>query len=463
MSVTDLTAPAEPSPGRSPELSSELSPRVRHLLAAARAAFIAQGYGGVSIDALARDAGVSKETIYRHFADKQALFRAALDDLAAEFAARTAALHAAAPSPGAELAGLARAVLDAALEGGLLSPFQLAAGVAGTMPAFAEELQALQWVRMEPVRRVLEGHVRQHASGGRRPAAAVPLSLALDFGSLAVGGPALLLGFPPLAVAERDRHAARVATLFGEGVLAWRGRTVRDGAVASPQPAPQPAPRPAPQPAPMPATSPAKAAPHIRALLDVAARHFLTVGYEGASLLEIGSQARVGRGTLYRHFSSKAGLFAAVMDDLAGAVAAAARVPRLPAPGADEAALVDGLTDFVAAALETLGGDRSLALHRAAMAAAPRDPALARAVHDAVRAPWRAELEPWLAALVGPDEAGWAAGALLVLAVQGNRLVIAGRVLTASEATAHARRMARLFLLGYARAMAAESIDGAQV
>lgn len=447
MSVTDLTTPAEPS--------SELSPRVRHLLAAARAAFIAQGYGGVSIDALARDAGVSKETIYRHFADKQALFRAALDDLAAEFAARTAALHAAAPSPGAELAGLARAVLDAALEGGLLSPFQLAAGVAGTMPAFAEELQALQWVRMEPVRRVLEGHVRQHASGGRRPAAAVPLSLALDFGSLAVGGPALLLGFPPLAVAERDRHAARVAALFGEGVLAWRGRTAPDGAVASPQPAPQSAPTPA--------ASPANVAPHIRALLDVAARHFLSVGFEGASLLEIGSQARVGRGTLYRHFSSKAGLFAAVMDDLAGAVAAAARVPQLPAPGAGEAALIEGLAGFVTAALETLGGERSLALHRAAMAAAPRDPALARAVHDAVRAPWRAELEPWLAALVGPDQAGWAAGALLVLALQGNRLVIAGRVLTASEATAHARRMARLFLLGYARAMAAESIDGAQV
>lgn len=450
MSVTDLTAPAEPSPGRSPELSSELSPRVRHLLAAARAAFIAQGYGGVSIDALARDAGVSKETIYRHFADKQALFRAALDDLAAEFAARTAALHAAAPSPGAELAGLARAVLDAALEGGLLSPFQLAAGVAGTMPAFAEELQALQWVRMEPVRRVLEGHVRQHASGGRRPAAAVPLSLALDFGSLAVGGPALLLGFPPLAVAERDRHAARVAALFGEGVLAWREGVVRDGAVVS-------------SPAAASAPAPAKAAPHIRALLDVAARHFLTVGYEGASLLEIGSEARVGRGTLYRHFSSKAGLFAAVMDDLAAQVAAAARVPQLPAPGAGEAALIEGLAGFVTAALETLGGERSLALHRAAMAAAPRDPALARAVHDAVRAPWRAELEPWLAALVGPDQAGWAAGALLVLALQGNRLVIAGRVLTASEATAHARRMARLFLLGYARAMAAESIDGAQV
>ncbi len=36
--------------------------------------FLAQGYGAVSMDAIAREAGVSKATIYAHFADKAELF-----------------------------------------------------------------------------------------------------------------------------------------------------------------------------------------------------------------------------------------------------------------------------------------------------------------------------------------------------------------------------------------------------
>ena len=41
---------------------------------AAARLFIEQGYGAVSMDAIAREAGVSKATIYAHFPDKAALF-----------------------------------------------------------------------------------------------------------------------------------------------------------------------------------------------------------------------------------------------------------------------------------------------------------------------------------------------------------------------------------------------------
>jgi AcrR family transcriptional regulator len=429
-----MTAPAA-APAQHP-------PRVRHLLDAARAAFIAHGFAGVSIDALARDAGVSKETIYRHFADKEALFRAALEDLGSDFASRTASLHAAAPPLGEELAGLARAVLDAAVDGGLLNPLRLAAGVAGTMPDFAEELQAQQWGRMEPVRAALEDHARAQGI-----AAPVPLDLALDFGSLAVEGPALPLGFPPPGPARRAVIAARVAALFGEGVLhAAALRGPREEESVPPSAAPVPA-----------------AAPHIRALLDVAARHFLDHGYAGASLLEIGAEAKVGRGTLYRHFASKAGLFAAMLRDLAAQVAAAARVPALPAPDtADAEAQVAALAAFAAAAIEALGSDRSLALHRAAIAAAALDPALSREVHDTVRAPWLDPLAAWLAATAGVAAPRWLAQALLVLALKGTRLFATGRGMTPGEGPRHARRIARLFLHGYAAALAAEAPNRAQ-
>jgi TetR/AcrR family transcriptional regulator, mexJK operon transcriptional repressor len=46
----------------------------QQIRAAASRLFLAQGYGAVSMDAIAREAGVSKATIYAHFADKAELF-----------------------------------------------------------------------------------------------------------------------------------------------------------------------------------------------------------------------------------------------------------------------------------------------------------------------------------------------------------------------------------------------------
>lgn len=51
---------------------------------AAARLFLAQGYGAVSMDLIAREAGVSKATIYAHFADKAELFA----DLVTEECAR---------------------------------------------------------------------------------------------------------------------------------------------------------------------------------------------------------------------------------------------------------------------------------------------------------------------------------------------------------------------------------------
>ena len=46
----------------------------RAILEAARAAFLRNGYLGTSMDEIATAAGVSKQTVYKHFADKQTLF-----------------------------------------------------------------------------------------------------------------------------------------------------------------------------------------------------------------------------------------------------------------------------------------------------------------------------------------------------------------------------------------------------
>jgi AcrR family transcriptional regulator len=66
-----------------PELAGEatpLSPRgqrkLDQILEGAGEVFLAEGFGGASVDEIARRAGISKATLYRYFPDKAAIFNA---------------------------------------------------------------------------------------------------------------------------------------------------------------------------------------------------------------------------------------------------------------------------------------------------------------------------------------------------------------------------------------------------
>jgi TetR/AcrR family transcriptional regulator of autoinduction and epiphytic fitness len=58
-----------------------LPPKAEVILAAATRVFLAAGYAGTSMDRVAQAAGVSKHTIYHHFADKRGLFSALIERL----------------------------------------------------------------------------------------------------------------------------------------------------------------------------------------------------------------------------------------------------------------------------------------------------------------------------------------------------------------------------------------------
>jgi TetR/AcrR family transcriptional regulator, mexJK operon transcriptional repressor len=59
-------------------LGSGLRGKADAILAAADRAFLANGFGAVSMDAIAREANVSKATVYAHFAGKEELFGAVI-------------------------------------------------------------------------------------------------------------------------------------------------------------------------------------------------------------------------------------------------------------------------------------------------------------------------------------------------------------------------------------------------
>ena len=56
------------------------------IIDAAQRVFLAQGFASSSVDAIAAAAGVSKQTIYNHFGDKEALFRAVVRAVQSDFA-----------------------------------------------------------------------------------------------------------------------------------------------------------------------------------------------------------------------------------------------------------------------------------------------------------------------------------------------------------------------------------------
>ncbi len=72
--------PKNLSPGRPPKAA--LASRMQYFLSVAGDEFVARGFSKASISRIARNAGVSKKTIYARFPSKDALFLAVVDELA---------------------------------------------------------------------------------------------------------------------------------------------------------------------------------------------------------------------------------------------------------------------------------------------------------------------------------------------------------------------------------------------
>jgi TetR/AcrR family transcriptional repressor of mexJK operon len=66
--------------------------KVQQILEAAARLFLAQGYGATSMDAIAREAGVSKATLYAHYKGKDELFAEMIAIRAAECSAASTGL-----------------------------------------------------------------------------------------------------------------------------------------------------------------------------------------------------------------------------------------------------------------------------------------------------------------------------------------------------------------------------------
>jgi AcrR family transcriptional regulator len=85
------------------------------LVAAARELFAARGYQAVPADEIVRAAGVTRGALYHHYADKQGLFRAVVEELEREITADVEAAFSRAPDAVSGMAAALEVFLDTCL------------------------------------------------------------------------------------------------------------------------------------------------------------------------------------------------------------------------------------------------------------------------------------------------------------------------------------------------------------
>jgi TetR/AcrR family transcriptional repressor of mexJK operon len=140
------------------------SPKRRQIFEAARVLFAEHGFEHVSVDQIASKAGVSKATVYSHFADKKALFVACFSEEADELRAR---LRACLAEPKGELVpsleAAARGLLGVLLSPAIVALYRVTTAEAVRFPEIAESL----WERgPSVVRRAIAGFLEAWSDRG---------------------------------------------------------------------------------------------------------------------------------------------------------------------------------------------------------------------------------------------------------------------------------------------------------
>lgn len=184
------------------------------ILAAAEDVFLRDGYVGASMDEVARLAGASKQTVYRHFGSKERLFVELVSSMTD--AAGDAAGHEADASGEVEavLVDLASAMLDGVLTPRILRLRRLVIGEANRFPELGRALHA-----HGPARAIagVERRLRAWVDAGLLPEHDTAAA-ARHWNWLVMGGPlndAMLLGDDAIpGAAERRAHAEAAVAAF---------------------------------------------------------------------------------------------------------------------------------------------------------------------------------------------------------------------------------------------------------
>jgi TetR/AcrR family transcriptional regulator, mexJK operon transcriptional repressor len=212
----------------SPPAVSRAEPRSKAevILAAAERAFLASGFGAVSMDAIARSAGVSKATVYAYFAGKEELFGAVVADLSER---RFGGFSAEALDPediAASLTTIAERFLDLVLSPEAIALNRIIIGEVTRFPALGQVFWEAGPAR---TRAQIEAFLRRAAAVGSLAAIPDPRLAAEQFLALARGE---IHQRRLLRLEDPGDPAAREAAAAATSAVATFLRAFRSGAAA---------------------------------------------------------------------------------------------------------------------------------------------------------------------------------------------------------------------------------------
>ena len=332
---------------RSPRVPSDV--RRRELLDAALDLIYEQGFGAVSVESVARRAGVTRPVVYDHFGDLHGLLLALIDREEQAAIAPLRALMAEAPGQDRD-------------------PDQvLVDGVTAFLHAVRADPRTWQLVLMPP--RGSSPELRERIARTRRDLSE-RITVLLEWGIARRGGPAGLdhaLAAHLIVAAGEDaarltlRHPRRypperLAAITREvlRLLAPDARPHGSSPPAAELPAPPSAPASAPAP---PGPSPARMprAERREQLLDVTLDLLAEQGFDGLNMEAIARRAGVNRAVVYRSFPSLKLLLLALLhrEDLRTRETLDALLPTDPGTRSVPDLLAEALTTFLAGVLRS--------------------------------------------------------------------------------------------------------------
>ncbi len=115
-----------------------LSEKVQAILHAGARVFLQSGYGSASMDAIATEANVSKQTVYSHFGAKDALFEAIIENKCAELLRPAFESLAPTKDPALNLKAVASRFIAVILASSSTALFRVIVAESGRFPELAE-------------------------------------------------------------------------------------------------------------------------------------------------------------------------------------------------------------------------------------------------------------------------------------------------------------------------------------
>jgi len=110
---------------------------------AGTAVFLRHGYESASMDAIAAEAGVSKQTVYNHFHSKEALFKAIVESVSAELLQPLEMREGIGAGPATVLRNLGRDLLSLMLQPSSLALYRLIVAESARFPELGGALYAV--------------------------------------------------------------------------------------------------------------------------------------------------------------------------------------------------------------------------------------------------------------------------------------------------------------------------------